>query len=102
MHGPITEQMSSLVTAQLLFLESEDPERPINMYINRSVCIQLGLDSGMICSASMAYIMYQVYHRVLVRVNRKSSQVYHQGIKRRGACLVSLLLLHVCCTNRCS
>lgn len=37
MHGPITEQMSSLVTAQLLFLESEDPERPINMYINRFV-----------------------------------------------------------------
>lgn len=37
LHGPITEQMSSLVTAQLLFLESEDPERPINMYINRFV-----------------------------------------------------------------
>lgn len=37
MHGPITEQMASLVTAQLLFLESEDPGRPINMYINRRV-----------------------------------------------------------------
>ncbi|CAM9697161.1 unnamed protein product [Sphacelaria rigidula] len=35
MHGPITEQMASLVTAQLLFLESEDPDRPINMYISR-------------------------------------------------------------------
>eukprot|EP00752_Nemacystus_decipiens_P005125 g4650.t1 len=34
LHGPVTEQMSSLVTAQLLFLESEDPEKPINMYIN--------------------------------------------------------------------
>ncbi|CAM9184165.1 unnamed protein product [Ectocarpus sp. 6 AP-2014] len=34
MHGPVTEQMSSLVTAQLLFLESENPDKPINMYIN--------------------------------------------------------------------
>ncbi|CAN0210638.1 unnamed protein product [Scytosiphon promiscuus] len=34
MHGPVTEQMSSLVTAQLLYLESEDPLKPINMYIN--------------------------------------------------------------------
>ncbi|CAN0066978.1 unnamed protein product, partial [Choristocarpus tenellus] len=34
LHGTITEHLSSLVTAQLLYLESEDPERPINMYIN--------------------------------------------------------------------
>ncbi len=32
--GPITDDMANLVTAQLLFLESEDPEREINMYIN--------------------------------------------------------------------
>jgi ATP-dependent Clp protease, protease subunit len=35
LHGPVTEEMASVVTAQLLFLESEDPEAPINMYINR-------------------------------------------------------------------
>lgn len=40
MHGPVTEQMSSLVTAQLLYLESEDPQKPINMYINRSVNVR--------------------------------------------------------------
>src|SRR5260370_12544164 len=32
--GPVTDDLSNLVTAQLLFLESEDPEREINMYIN--------------------------------------------------------------------
>jgi ATP-dependent Clp protease protease subunit len=32
--GPVTDDMANLVTAQLLFLESEDPEREINMYIN--------------------------------------------------------------------
>jgi ATP-dependent Clp protease protease subunit len=32
--GQVTDDMANLVTAQLLFLESEDPEREINMYIN--------------------------------------------------------------------
>jgi len=32
--GTITDDVANLVTAQLLFLESEDPEREINMYIN--------------------------------------------------------------------
>jgi ATP-dependent Clp protease protease subunit len=32
--GPIHDEVANLVTAQLLFLESEDPEREINMYIN--------------------------------------------------------------------
>jgi ATP-dependent Clp protease, protease subunit len=33
-HGEVTDNMASVVTAQLLFLESEDPNRPISMYIN--------------------------------------------------------------------
>ena len=32
--GQINDEASNLITAQLLFLESEDPEREINMYIN--------------------------------------------------------------------
>jgi ATP-dependent Clp protease, protease subunit len=32
--GTINDDMANLVTAQLLFLESEDPDREINMYIN--------------------------------------------------------------------
>jgi ATP-dependent Clp protease protease subunit len=32
--GTVTDDMANLITAQLLFLESEDPEREINMYIN--------------------------------------------------------------------
>ena len=34
--GDLTAQLppASLVTAQLLFLESEDPEKPVSMYIN--------------------------------------------------------------------
>ena len=32
--GQITDEVANVVTAQLLFLESEDPEKEINMYIN--------------------------------------------------------------------
>jgi len=33
-HGEITDQMSSVVCAQLLFLESEQPSKSISIYIN--------------------------------------------------------------------
>ncbi|MCH8895939.1 MAG: ATP-dependent Clp endopeptidase proteolytic subunit ClpP [Proteobacteria bacterium] len=32
--GPVEDQMANLIVAQLLFLNYEDPERPIQMYIN--------------------------------------------------------------------
>ena len=32
--GPIDDDVANLVIAQLLFLEGEDPEKPINLYIN--------------------------------------------------------------------
>ena len=32
--GPIEDNLSSLICAQLLFLESEAPDEPINLYIN--------------------------------------------------------------------
>ena len=32
--GPINDNVASLVTAQLLFLESEDPKKDINLYVN--------------------------------------------------------------------
>jgi ATP-dependent Clp protease protease subunit len=32
--GTVTDDLANVITAQLLFLESEDPEREVNMYIN--------------------------------------------------------------------
>ena len=32
--GPVNDNVASLVTAQLLFLESENPKKGINFYIN--------------------------------------------------------------------
>lgn len=33
-NGPISDDTSHVVVAQLLFLESENPSKPIHMYIN--------------------------------------------------------------------
>ena len=33
--GPIDDNVANLVVAQLLFLESEDPDRDIHLYINK-------------------------------------------------------------------
>src|SRR5690554_3642290 len=32
--GPVEEQMANLIVAQMLFLESENPEKDIHLYIN--------------------------------------------------------------------
>jgi ATP-dependent Clp protease protease subunit len=32
--GTVTDDVANVITAQLLFLESEDPEKEVNMYIN--------------------------------------------------------------------
>lgn len=43
-NGPVTEHMAELVTAQLLFLESEDSNKDIHLYINSpGGCVHSGL-----------------------------------------------------------
>ncbi|XP_064476941.1 ATP-dependent Clp protease proteolytic subunit, mitochondrial-like [Ornithodoros turicata] len=52
--GPITDELSSLVVAQLLFLQSESNKKPVHMYINSpggSVTAGLGIYD------TMQYIM---------------------------------------------
>ena len=34
LNGPVEDNMANLIVAQLLFLESEDPDKDINLYIN--------------------------------------------------------------------
>ena len=51
LHGPVTDPLASVVTAQLLFLEADDPEKPINLYINSPVrCIRVGQPIPLLCS----------------------------------------------------
>jgi ATP-dependent Clp protease, protease subunit len=50
---PIDDTIANLVTAQLLFLESEDPDKPINMYINSPGGV---ITSGMAIYDTMQYV----------------------------------------------
>jgi len=55
--GPVNDHMSSLVTAQLLFLESENPDKEIFMYINSPGGV---VTSGMSIYDTMQYIRPKV------------------------------------------
>ena len=51
--GPVDDHVASLITAQLLFLESENPKKEINFYINSPGGI---VTSGMAIYDTMQYI----------------------------------------------
>ena len=55
--GPVNDNMSSLITAQLLFLESENPDKEIFMYINSPGGI---VTSGLSIYDTMLYIRPKV------------------------------------------
>src|SRR5688500_9774170 len=55
--GPIEDHMSSLITAQLLFLESENPKKDIYMYINSPGGV---VTAGMAIHDTMQYIRPKV------------------------------------------
>src|SRR5512139_3990064 len=51
--GPIDDHMANLIIAQLLFLESEDPDKDIHLYINSPGGV---VTSGMAIYDTMQYI----------------------------------------------
>lgn len=55
--GPVNDHMATLVTAQLLFLESENPDKDISMYINSPGGI---VTSGLAIYDTMQYIRPKV------------------------------------------
>jgi ATP-dependent Clp protease protease subunit len=57
-HGPITDPMASIVTAQLLYLESEAPQKPLYMYINSPGG---SVTAGLAIYDTMQYIQPQVH-----------------------------------------
>lgn len=56
-NGPVEDGMASLITAQLLFLESENPNKPISMYINSPGGV---ITAGMAIHDTMQYIKPKV------------------------------------------
>ena len=56
-NGPVEDNMASVICAQLLFLESENPTKPINMYINSPGGV---VTAGMAIHDTMRYIKPKV------------------------------------------
>jgi len=55
--GQVEDNMASLIVAQLLFLESENPSKPISMYINSPGGV---VTAGMAIHVTMQYFMPRV------------------------------------------
>lgn len=56
-NGPVNDGMSSLIVAQLLFLEAEDPNKEISMYINSPGGV---VSSGLAIYDTMQYIKPEI------------------------------------------
>ena len=62
--GPVTEITANLIVAQLLFLESENPEKDISFYINSpggSVSRSMVLMSCPVCFARISFRRWRKY-----------------------------------------
>ena len=57
-HGEVTDAMASVVTAQLLFLEAEAPDKPLFMYINSPGGL---VTAGMAMYDTMQYVRPDVH-----------------------------------------
>ena len=51
--GPVEDNMANLIVAQLLFLESENPDKDISLYINSPWC----------CHSRTCNIRYDAIHQ---------------------------------------
>jgi ATP-dependent Clp protease, protease subunit len=54
-NGPIDDDTASVVVAQLLFLESENPSKPINLYFNSPGGV---VTAGLAIYDTMQYIRF--------------------------------------------
>ena len=51
--GPVEDDIANLIIAQLLFLDSEDPEKEISLYINSPGCV---ITAGLAIYDTMRYV----------------------------------------------
>jgi ATP-dependent Clp protease protease subunit len=90
--GPIDDGVASLVTAQLLFLEAENPKKEISMYINSPGGV---VTSGLAMYDTMQYVRPQVSTLCIGQAASAASLLLCAGEKgQRYALPNSRVLLH--------
>jgi ATP-dependent Clp protease protease subunit len=84
LNGVVEDGMSSLVTAQLLYLESEDPKREIQMYINSPGGV---VSAGLAIYDTMQYIRSPVSTVCIGQAASMGSLLLTAGEKGMRICL---------------
>src|SRR5690606_16935066 len=90
--GPVHDAMASVITAQLLFLEAENPRKDIYMYINSPGGI---VTSGLSIYDTMQFIRPDVQTLVLGQAASMGSLLLTAGAKGKRAALPnSRIMVH--------
>ncbi|KAJ7596249.1 putative ATP-dependent Clp protease proteolytic subunit [Mycena floridula] len=90
--GPITTNSSTLTTAQLLFLEAEDPDKPIHLYINSPGG---SVSAGLAIYDTMQYVSPAIHTYVLGQAASMGSLLLAAGEKgKRHALPNSSVMIH--------
>jgi ATP-dependent Clp protease protease subunit len=81
--GPIEDGMATLVVAQMLFLEAENPKKEISMYINSPGGV---VTSGMAIYDTMQFIRPQVSTLCIGQAASMGSLLLAAGAKANAIC----------------
>ncbi len=90
--GPVEENMANLVIAQMLFLESENPEKDISLYINSPGGV---VTAGMAIYDTMQFIKPDVRTLCIGQAASMASLLLTAGAKGKRHCLPhSTVMIH--------
>ena len=90
--GPIEDQMANLVVAQLLFLESENPDKDINLYINSPGGV---VSSGLAIYDTMQFIRCDVSTMCIGQAASMGAVLLAAGASGKRYCLPhSRVMIH--------
>jgi len=90
--GPIEDQMANLIVAQLLFLESENPDKDINLYINSPGGV---VSSGLAIYDTMQFIRCDVSTMCVGQAASMGALLLAAGEKEKRYCLPhSRVMIH--------
>lgn len=90
--GPVEENMANLVIAQMLFLESENPEKDISLYINSPGGV---VTAGMAIYDTMQFIKPDVRTLCIGQAASAAALLLASGAKGKRHCLPhSTVMIH--------
>jgi ATP-dependent Clp protease, protease subunit len=92
LHGAVTDPLASVVTAQLLFLEADEPGKPISMYINSPGGL---VTAGLAIYDTMQYIQCPVHTLCMGQAASMGSLLLAGGSPGERRCLPnSRIMVH--------